>query len=300
MIERLSLNSLKFFYYVARYESMTSAAEHLCVTQGAVSKQLKSLEEMLGFTLFIREARKLRLTQQGEVLFECCQHVFQQIDQCLVQLKQTEIKKNLVLSCEPTIAMKWLIPRLAQFKQLYPAFEVSLLTAGGEVDFRTQHIDLALRRDDFDWGNAIYSEKIAEEQMLSVKAKHTQSAENQIFISKSRPQLWQQFKQHQTQLKHFKPAPLEHFYLCIEACLAGLGATVVSAYMVEREIKYHLLEPMTSGYADGSSYYLLSAQPFEEDVRKLVLRDWLRDEMRNSQLWLAAFNPLALHSSGGV
>lgn len=291
MIERLSLNSLKFFYYVARYESMTIAAERLFVTQGAVSKQLKSLEEMLGFALFIREARKLRLTQQGESLFDCCQQAFQQLDQCLLQLQQTEIKKNLVLSCEPTIAMKWLIPRLAQFKQLYPEFEVSLLTAGGEVDFRAQNIDLALRRDDFDWGTAVYSEKIADEQMLYVKAKHEQSTGNQVFISKSRPQLWQQFKRHyQAQLKEMKAVSLEHFYLCIEACLAGLGTTVVSAYMVERELKYHLLEQVASGYADGSSYYLLSAQPFEEDVRKLLLRDWLRDEMQQSQLWLATLN----------
>ncbi|GAA5631699.1 HTH-type transcriptional regulator TrpI [Acinetobacter calcoaceticus] len=292
MIERLSLNSLKFFYYVARYESMTIAAERLFVTQGAVSKQLKSLEEMLGFALFIREARKLRLTQQGEILFDCCQQVFQQLDQCLLQLQQqTEIKKNLVLSCEPTIAMKWLIPRLAQFKQLYPEFEVSLLTAGGEVDFRVQNIDLALRRDDFDWGTAVYSEKIADEQMLYVKAKHEQSTGNQVFISKSRPQLWKQFKRHyQAQLKEMKAVSLEHFYLCIEACLAGLGTTVVSAYMVERELKYHLLQQVASGYADGSSYYLLSAQPFEEDVRKLLLRDWLRDEMQQSQLWLATLN----------
>ncbi|MGE8645547.1 LysR family transcriptional regulator [Acinetobacter vivianii] len=292
MIERLSLNSLKFFYYVARYESMTIAAERLFVTQGAVSKQLKSQEEMLGFALFIREARKLRLTQQGEILFDCCQQVFQQLDQCLLQLQQqTEIKKNLVLSCEPTIAMKWLIPRLAQFKQLYPEFEVSLLTAGGEVDFRAQNIDLALRRDDFDWGTAVYSEKIADEQMLYVKAKHEQSTGNQVFISKSRPQLWKQFKRHhQAQLKEMKAVSLEHFYLCIEACLAGLGTTVVSAYMVERELKYHLLQQVASGYADGSSYYLLSAQPFEEDVRKLLLRDWLRDEMQQSQLWLATLN----------
>lgn len=292
MIERLSLNSLKFFYYVARYESMTIAAERLFVTQGAVSKQLKSLEQMLGFALFIREARKLQLTQQGEILFDCCQQVFQQLDQCLLQLQQqTEIKKNLVLSCEPTIAMKWLIPRLAQFKQLYPEFEVSLLTAGGEVDFRAQNIDLALRRDDFDWGTAVYSEKIADEQMLYVKAKHEQSTGNQVFISKSRPQLWKQFKRHhQAQLKEMKAVSLEHFYLCIEACLAGLGTTVVSAYMVERELKYHLLQQVASGYADGSSYYLLSAQPFEEDVRKLLLRDWLRDEMQQSQLWLATLN----------
>ncbi len=161
------------------------------MTQSAVSKQLKNLEQALGLVLFVREARKLSLTSEGEVLFECCQQVFQQIDQCLLQLQQhSKVQKNLILSCEPTLAMKWLIPRLAQFKQLYPEFEVSLLTAGGEVDFQQQGIDLALRRNDFVWGEEVYSEKIADEQMLAVRAKNDRVATTQVFISKSRPQLW--------------------------------------------------------------------------------------------------------------
>ncbi|EPF91873.1 transcriptional regulator [Acinetobacter gyllenbergii] len=295
MIERLSLNSLKFFYYVARYESVTVAAEKLFVTQSAVSKQLKNLEDGLSLVLFVREARKLSLTPEGEVLFDCCQQVFQQIEQCLLQLQQhSKAQKNLILSCEPTLAMKWLIPRLAQFKQRYPEFEVSLLTGGGAVDFNSQHIDVALRRDDFDWGAALYSEKIADEQMLAVAAKYDQAATTQVFISKSRPQLWQQFKRRTPErFADLKRSSLEHFYLCIEACLAGLGATVVSAYMVEREMKYQMLEPLTTAYADGSAYYLLSAQPFEDDIRKRLLRDWLRDEMHKSQL---GFDTLAISS----
>ncbi|MCH7336603.1 LysR family transcriptional regulator [Acinetobacter sp. NIPH 2699] len=287
MIERLSLNSLKFFYYVARYESMTIAAEKLFVTQGAVSKQLKNLEDSLGFSLFVREARKLRLTREGEVLFDCCQQVFQHIDQCLVQLQdKTKAQNNLVLSCEPTLAMKWLIPRLVQFKQLYPDLEVNLLTGGGVVNFKEQNIDLALRRNDFDWGETVYSEKIADENMLCVASKNNLQPATQVFISASRAKLWQQFKEiHKGRFKELNKSSLEHFYLCIEACLAGLGATVVSAYMVEREMKYQMLELLSPVYQDGSSYFLLSAQPFEDDLRKLLFRDWLRAEMQASQFW---------------
>ena len=86
MIERLSLNSLKFFYYVARHESVTVAAEKLFVTQGAVSKQLKNLEDALDCALFIREGKKLYLTVEGRTLLACCEQVFPQIDQCLQQL----------------------------------------------------------------------------------------------------------------------------------------------------------------------------------------------------------------------
>lgn len=286
MIERLSLNSLKFFYFAAHYESVTVAADRLFVTQGAVSKQIRNLEDALGFTLFIRASRKLSLTAEGEALFDCCQQAFQQIDQCLTQLnKQSVVQKNLVLSCEPTLAMKWLIPRLIHYKQLYPDFEVTLLTGGGSVDFKQQNIDLALRRNDFDWGKSIYSEKIADEQMLCVTASKITRQTNQIFISTSRSKLWQQFQyKHSEQFKGYSKTELEHFYLCIEACLAGLGATLVSTYMVEREIKHQLLQPISSIYQDESAYFLLSAEPFEEDVRKVLFCDWLREQMQAGQL----------------
>jgi DNA-binding transcriptional LysR family regulator len=162
MIERWSLNSLKFVYYVARYESLTGAAEKLLVTQSAVSKQLKNLEETLGCNLFIWEGKKLQLTSAGTVLLDCCEPVFPKIDQCLQQLQQQDhFKKPLILSCEPTIAMKWLIPRLVQFKQRSPEMDISLLTGGGSPDFKTQNIDLAFRCNDFDWGKVIDSKKMA-------------------------------------------------------------------------------------------------------------------------------------------
>ncbi len=62
--------------------------------------------------------------------------------------------------------MKWLIPRLVQFKLRYPEIDISLLTAGEEADFKAQNIDLALRRNDFDWSKAIYIEKMADEHMV--------------------------------------------------------------------------------------------------------------------------------------
>ncbi|MDH1439237.1 LysR family transcriptional regulator [Acinetobacter johnsonii] len=293
MIERVSLNSLKFFYYVARYDSVTIAAEKLFVTQGAVSKQLKNLEEALERRLFIRDGKKLQLTGDGLTLFDCCEQVFPQIDQCLVQMakeKKNE-KKTLILSCEPTIAMKWLIPRLVQFKLRYPEIDISLLTAGGEADFKAQNIDLALRRNDFEWGKAIYSEKMADEYMVGVSRHNHLAPMSQLYISSSRPKIWTQFKDaYKTQFKHFQKVALEHFYLCIEASLAGLGATVVSAYMVEKELDFQMLDMLTPIVQDGSTYYLLSASPFEDDQHKVIFKGWLIEEMRASQTKLMALS----------
>lgn len=69
---------------------------------------------------------------------------------------------------------------------------------------------------------------------------------------------------------------LEHFYLCVEGCLAGLGVTAVSIYMVEKELNTHLLLPISLIVADGSSYYLLSEEPLEADNRKVIFAQWLK------------------------
>ena len=117
MIERISLNSLKFFYFVAKYGSVTLAAKKLFVTQSAVSKQIYNLEEALNTALFDRKNKTLVMTKQGETLLSCCHQVFGQLDECLIQLSQPKTEnKQLVLSCEPTLSMKWLIPRLSKFK----------------------------------------------------------------------------------------------------------------------------------------------------------------------------------------
>ena len=86
MIEKISLNALKFFYYVAEYGSVTLASQKLFVTQSAVSKQIKNLEDTLDLSLFNRVNKKLVLTANGNVLFSCCQQVFAKLDDCLVDL----------------------------------------------------------------------------------------------------------------------------------------------------------------------------------------------------------------------
>lgn len=282
MIERISLNALKFFYFVAKYGSVTVAAKKLFVTQSAVSKQIYNLEEMLGIALFDRRNKALHLTLEGQRLFDCCQSIFSELDHCLIELSTHKIQsRQLALSCEPTISMKWLIPRLSRFKQLGHDFDVVLLTAGGVVDFENQNIDLAIRRNDFDWGEHLVSEKIADEYITMVQSTHKPETMD-VLISSSRPNFFKNLnkrKELKSSLKRYSKVELEHFYLCIEGCVAGLGATIISAYMIEKEIESYLLESLVPAFKDGSAYYLLSQSALEEDSRKLIFLDWLKSEM---------------------
>ena len=286
MIEKISLNSLKFFYYVAQHGSVTLASQKLFVTQSAVSKQIKNLEDALGLILFDRVNKKLILTSNGSLLFACCQQVFAKLDDCLVDLKNQQYeKKQLVLSCEPTISMKWLIPRLAEFNSLNYGFEIVLLTGGGIVDFQGKSIDIALRRNDFEWDKNIFHEKIIEEYIVAVRNTRTDQT-NTLLLTSSRPHLWQHINKSKlvsSDILSYEHMVLEHFYLCIEGCLAGLGTAIVSIFMVEKEISHQFLELVHPPVADSSSYHLLSYYPFYEDERKVIFKNWLKTEMTRSK-----------------
>ncbi|MEN8283163.1 LysR family transcriptional regulator [Acinetobacter gerneri] len=289
MIEKISLNSLKFFYFVASYGSVTLAANKLFVTQSAVSKQIYNLEHCLDLTLFDRKNKSFSLTKDGEILLSCCQKIFSQLDQCLIELtQQNSLQTSLVLSCEPTLSMKWLIPRLAQFKAQAHGFDIVLLTGGGSIDFTKNHIDLAIRRNDFAWGEHIFSEKIADEYIVGVESNHA-SVADELLISNSRPHFLKQIKKIQglaQVLDTSSKTEFEHFYLCLEACMAGLGRTVISIYMIEKELKYQLLKTISPVVSDGSSYYLLSHNAFHEDPRKMIFLEWLKKQMLLSQAML--------------
>jgi len=282
MIERLSLNSLKFFYYVAIEGSVTIAAERLYVTQSAVSRQIKNLEELLNITLFERKNKSLILTAEGKVLLDCCQNVFNQLDNCIIGIRQQKYKNNnLTVSCEATISMKWLIPRMMKFNELDLGFGITLLTGGGHLDFQNQNIDLAIRRNDFVWANHLFSEKIADEFMFLVNSNQ-QNASN-LILSTSRPKFKNYLFKANPEISKLNTIELDHFYLCIEACLSGLGQTIVSGFMVEHELEHDFIQVEKYLDLDDSAYYLLSSTPIEEDHRKIVFRDWLIKEMQCTQ-----------------
>lgn len=279
MVERISLNALKFFYYVAYFGSVTVAADMLHVTQSAVSKQIKNLEQLLNIQLFDRVNKSLKLTESGKTLYACCENVFKQLDTCLLDLQQPIKKTQLVVSCEPTLSMKWLIPKLANFNASEFGFEIVLLTAGGAVDFKQKGIDVAIRRNDFDWGEHIYARKLVDEQMVAVFNPNLPPKPT-LFLSSSRPQLERFIIQESLgDVASYEKRYLEHFYLCIEAALAGLGTAWVSAMMVEKELQAGLLISTTPPILDGSAYYLLSDTPFEQDAQKMAFLAWLRQQL---------------------
>lgn len=280
------LGSLRVFDAAARHEAFGRAAQELHVTHGAVSRQIKQLEQALGLTLFERRNRAVFLTDSGRQLLMLTRSLFEQLTAGLAQLRQPAADAPLVLSCEPTIAMMWLIPRLPDFQRAHPGVQVHLYAAGGPVDFAAQGVDVALRRNDFEWDAALHAERVCDEWTGPVCRPGVAGDSGDggwtgvtALGSATRPGAWRQWAQASGRKAPRRPGPVyEHFYLSLQAAAAGLGLAIGSALMVRDALRDRRLEAPCGFVRDGSAYFLLSPRPFRDDPRAAVFLAWLRQK----------------------
>ena len=138
------LNPLRAFEVTARLKSLTRAAEELNVTQVAVSRQVRVLEDYLQVSLFSRTHRTIKLTAEGAQLFGAVTGAFSDIDAAVERTSRRGRHNVLAIRAYTTFAQKWLIPRLAHFHAQYPNIEVFLSASTVPVDFDRDHIDAAV------------------------------------------------------------------------------------------------------------------------------------------------------------
>lgn len=145
------LNALKAFEAAARYESFTRAAEELCVTQGAVSHQVKALELELGVKLFNRERQRLVITGAGRDYLAVVREALDTIAAGTERLMQRQSSGVLTVSTSPDFAAKWLVHRLGRFAEAHPEVDLRISATLHHVDFAREDVDLAVRHGDGNW-----------------------------------------------------------------------------------------------------------------------------------------------------
>lgn len=137
-----SLNALKAFDAAARHLSFTRAAQELNVTQGAVSRQIRLLEDQLNVILFHRQHKRLKLSDQGRVLMSPLADAFKLIADGVSKLSGQQQDFN--LKVHPTFAIRWLIPKLHLFQTRYPDIQIRLTTSSLNVDFQRENFDAGI------------------------------------------------------------------------------------------------------------------------------------------------------------
>jgi len=139
------LDPLRGFVAAARSLSFTRAATQLCLTQSAVSRQIQTLEEALGVSLFVRGTRSLSLTPEGERLYRLASGWLRDYGELAASLRAEQVSPPVTVTASLGITALWLLPHLRDFQTRHPDIDVRLASCNRVVDLRREGIDLALR-----------------------------------------------------------------------------------------------------------------------------------------------------------
>lgn len=161
------LDLLLAFEAAARHLSFTRAADERFVTQSAISRQIRALEDDLGVALFARGHRALALTPPGQKLLSACQGVLAQLRRTVAAIRAPGAREVLALSTTPSFASFWLIPRLPSFTQAHPGVDVRLDASYALRDLAGEGFDLAVRYQRLDAGDG---ERLFDETIMPLCA----------------------------------------------------------------------------------------------------------------------------------
>ncbi|TFY99054.1 LysR substrate-binding domain-containing protein [Ramlibacter humi] len=141
----ISAGHLRAFEAVARHLNFRAASEEMALTQSAVSRQIQSLEEEVGVSLFLRHTRAVELTSAGQQLLLAVSHALPRIDSAVRQIRQSAGRKSVSVTTFASFASMWLIPRLEQFQRDNPEIDIRIDATDASLDLELADVDLALR-----------------------------------------------------------------------------------------------------------------------------------------------------------
>ena len=268
----LPLNAIDAFLVTARHLNLTHAAKELCLTQGAVSRKIASLETWFGFPLFERHARGLRLSPQGSALLPELRSAFEHLQTLAAQARA---QQKVVRLKAPTCAMRWLVPRLIQLEKTCPDLQVALTTTTDHgVNFKTEPYDAAIVfGTHFSAGDLLFDEALTP--VMSTQLMADEALSNLTFLHPTRDKtdwsLWLA-KQDSATWVMKKNQHFDTMDLAITAAIQGLGVAIADETLVAEDIRAgRLMRPYAQSGKTGASY-------------RLVLRD-----SENNAAGLAAF-----------
>ena len=283
-----SLDDLRAFETAARLGSLRSAGDSLALSHGAVSRRVTKLSRDLGFKLFEKDGRGQRLTPAGETLNLTLGRFFAELAATVESLRSAEVEQPaVVLSCEPSVAMRWLIPRLANLQEAHPEIALHLSVGGGPVEFRRDRIDLAFRRLDFALPESWHIERLFAETVGPVLSAQLLAAFQEGRYtglgSRSRPDAWSH--RLSTHPSFRRPAQIrfyDHHFLMLEAASAGLGVALSPFILATDDISRDRIVAPAGFDADGSSYGLIWPTGRDSVGATRVLFEWLRKAFMRS------------------
>lgn len=289
MLNRLPpLAALKAFETAARLGSFSRAAEEIHVTHGAVSHQVKALEELVGVALFARNGRRVALTADGKLLAERIRAALRSLSEAMESLAPRERDNRLTVSMLPSFAARWLMPRLGRFMEKHPDIAVNVHASLALVDFTRDGADMAVRFGHGGWPN-VEAEKFMDDERFPVASPRlnrgklpTRPAELAKFrLLSTDDEPWTPwFKAAGVKLREPEGPMFNDAAMVVQAAVDGRGIAFARRSITEGDLAAgNLVRLFDIAVKAEESYYLVWPRG-KPPAKVLAFRDWILAEKK--------------------
>jgi LysR family transcriptional regulator, regulator of gene expression of beta-lactamase len=280
----LPLNGLRAFEASARHLSFTRAAIELCVTQAAVSQQVKSLETRLGVQLFQRLPRGLKITAEGEALLPVVTGSFDQLANTLERIESGHVHELLFLGAVGTFAVGWLLPRLPDFQRQFPFVDIRLSTNNNRVDMAAEVLDFAVRFGNGSW-HGTEAVRLFDAPLsplcipeLAETLREPADLANQPLLRSYRTDEWSNW----FAAAGVAASPIsskgivfDSSLAMMDAALQGIGVALAPPSMFSRHLSSGLVEQPFPTTISLGSYWLTRLQSRSPTSAMIAFADWI-------------------------
>jgi len=284
------LNALKAFEAAARHESFTRAAEELCVTQGAVSHQVKALEVELAVKLFNRERQRLIITEAGRDYLTVVRDALDRIAIGTERLLQRQSAGVLTISTSPDFAAKWLVHRLGHFAEAHSGIDLRVSATLHHVDFAREEVDLAVRHGDGNWPG-LETVRLSAEQLFAVCSPKLLSGRRRLgrpadilkfpLIHLDSRADWTNWLQGTgiTDAEVIHGPVLNRASMVIDAAINGQGVALARTTLAAWDIiNGRLVRPFPESIPVSRTYWIVCPKATAALPKIMTFRDWLLAE----------------------
>ncbi len=290
------LNALRAFEAAGRHLSFTKAADELHVTPGAISQQVKLLEDYLGVALFRRMNRALLLTEAGQACLPGLRDGFARLVEAVEGARRQDRYRPLTVSAAPSFAGKWLVPRLDRFRQAHPGIDVRVDASHRLVDFKREDVDVGVR-----YGLGKYPglqvDRLLTEEVSPVCSPALLRGSHPL---RAPPDLHFHTLLHVDWGAHFESWPDWSMWLAtvgvrevdaargprftqtglaIQAAIEGHGVALAGSVLVDQDLAAgRLVKPFAQSMPVAFAYYLVCPKATAKQARVAAFRRWMLAE----------------------
>lgn len=284
--------NLHAFDCAARHGNFTRAAEELNLTQSAVSRQIRDLEQQTGLQLFERVRQRVVLSEAGKRLLPDVRRLLAQSEDLMIRATAAAAKDEaLNIATLPTFGTRWLMPRLPDFLATRPSVALTVASRSEPFDFDEEGFDIAIHYGQPTWAKAISTYLCSElvvpvASAATVEALGAQSpadlAGAPLIHLTTRPRLWSQWLEANgvPADNGYRGNRFDQFSMVIGAALSGIGVALVPVYLIEEELRSGELKtlfdlPMATEY----NYYIVLPENRQSAGAALAFKSWIAGQI---------------------